>query len=233
METKLAEQVSNETPRPDRPCRTLINRIFLSFVAKLSIDLVFTNSGGREFQMLTILLEKKFNCQLLLQTRNTANLKRAFITYVRPLLEYTSPVWSPSHLYLINEIENVQRSFTKRLPGLSTLSYSERLSILNLPTLEYRRLIADLNICFKIVHGFSCMNTDSFFTLSRNSSLRGHQFRFRVPLSKSNLRKFFFAHRVVQVWNSLPASIVAASSTRVFKSLVMKLDLSKFLHIVT
>ena len=166
-------------------------------------------------------------------TRNTANLKRAFITYVRPLLEYTSPVWSPSHLYLINEIENVQRSFTKRLPGLSTLSYSERLSILNLPTLEYGRLIADLIICFNIVHGFSCMNTDSFFTLSRNSSLRGHQFRSRVPLSKSNLRKFFFAHRVVQVWNSLPASIVAASSTRVFKSLVMKLDLSKFLQIVT
>ena len=160
-------------------------------------------------------------------------MSRAFITYVRPLLEYTSPVWSPSHLYLINEIENVQRSFTKRLPGLSTLSYSERLIILNLPTLEYRRLIADLIICFNIVHGFSCMNTDSVFTLSRNSSLRGHQFRFRVPLSKSNLRKFFFAHRVVQVWNSLPASIVAASSTRAFKALVMKLDLSKFLHIVT
>ena len=33
----------------------------------MSIDLAFTNSGGREFQMLTILLEKKFNCQLLLQ----------------------------------------------------------------------------------------------------------------------------------------------------------------------
>ena len=43
---------------------------------------------------------------------------------------------------------------TKRLPGLSTLSYSERLSILNLPTLEYKRLIADLVICFNIVHGF-------------------------------------------------------------------------------
>ena len=40
---------------------------FLSFAAKMYMDLAFTNSGDREFQMLTILLEKKFNCQLLLQ----------------------------------------------------------------------------------------------------------------------------------------------------------------------
>ena len=31
------------------------------------MDLEFTNSGDRVFQMLTILLEKKFSCQLLLQ----------------------------------------------------------------------------------------------------------------------------------------------------------------------
>ena len=32
----------------------------------MSIDLAFTISGGREFQMLLIQLEKKFNCQLLI-----------------------------------------------------------------------------------------------------------------------------------------------------------------------
>ena len=74
---------------------------------------------------------------------NVVNLKRAFITYVRPLLEYASPVWSPSHIYLINEIESVQRSFTKRLPGMRALSYSDRLDRLELQTLEYRHLIAD------------------------------------------------------------------------------------------
>ena len=29
---------------------------------------------------------------------NVVNLKRAFISYVRPLLEYASPVWSPGML---------------------------------------------------------------------------------------------------------------------------------------
>ena len=74
-------------------------------------------------------------------SHNATNLKRAFITYVRPLLEYTSPVWSPSHIYLINEIESVQRSFTKRLPGMRTLSYSDRLKRLELQTLEHRRWV--------------------------------------------------------------------------------------------
>ena len=124
-------------------------------------------------------------------TNNIDNLKRAFVTYVRPLLEYASPVWSPSLIHLINEIENVQRSFTKRLPGFSSLSYSERLCKLKLPTLELRRLIADLVICYNMVHGFSCMNIDSFFTLSKNTSLRGHVFRLQIPLSKLNVRKCF------------------------------------------
>ena len=79
----------------------------------------------------------------------------------------------------------------------------------------------------------TCMNTDWFFTLFRNSLLHGYEFYFRGPFLKSNLRKFFFIHRVVQVWNSLLASIVAASSTRDFKSLVMKINLSKYFHIVT
>jgi len=44
-------------------------------------------------------------------------LMRAFITYVRPLLEYCSPIWSPSSKTLTDQLESVQRRFTKRLPG--------------------------------------------------------------------------------------------------------------------
>ena len=41
-------------------------------------------------------------------------------------------------------IESVQRRFTKRVHGLAHRSYLDRLSALNADTLEYRRLIADL-----------------------------------------------------------------------------------------
>jgi len=62
-------------------------------------------------------------------SRNVYLLTRAFITYVRPLLEYNCVAWSPhlKHDRPIELIEQVQRRFTKRLRGLSGYSYNERL----------------------------------------------------------------------------------------------------------
>ena len=57
-----------------------------------------------------------------------------------PLLEYCSQIWSPYILENINIIESVQRSFTRPLPGLSFLFYSDRLIKTNLPSLELERL---------------------------------------------------------------------------------------------
>ena len=70
-------------------------------------------------------------------------LLKAFLIYVRPILEYASVVWSPSYSSLITELEKVQRRFTKGLSGLSNMSCRDRLKTLSLPTLEGRRLIAD------------------------------------------------------------------------------------------
>jgi len=50
----------------------------------------------------------------------------------------------------INSIERVQRHFTKRITELHDFSYREHLSILNLDTLEYRRLSCDLTSYYKI-----------------------------------------------------------------------------------
>ena len=41
--------------------------------------------------------------------------RKTFITYIRPVLEYNSNVWNPSQKYLIDQLENVQRRFTKRV----------------------------------------------------------------------------------------------------------------------
>jgi len=64
---------------------------------------------------------------------HTSTLIRAFIVYVRPILEYNCVIWSPSLKRDIDLIEKVQRRFTKRLRGLKDLSYTERLLRLNIP----------------------------------------------------------------------------------------------------
>ena len=83
-------------------------------------------------------------------SRDTETLVRAFITYVRPLLEYCTPIWSPYSVTMVKRVESVQRAFTKKLPDMNGLTYRERLSVLRLESLELRRLKADLIMCFKI-----------------------------------------------------------------------------------
>jgi len=51
--------------------------------------------------------------------------------------------------------------------------------------------------------------------------LRGHNVKVKVQRSRLQLRQGFFSQRVVCVWNSLPSSVVEASSVNIFKK---KLD---------
>jgi len=83
-------------------------------------------------------------------SRDVALLIRAFIVYVRPIVEYNSVIWSLQNVHDIEEIERVQRRFTKRLPGLKTYSYATRVNQLKIPSLELRRLHVDLIMCYKV-----------------------------------------------------------------------------------
>jgi len=62
------------------------------------------------------------------------------LVYVRPLLEVNSIIWSPHYKQIIDLIERVQRRFTKRLPGYNSYTYNERLTLLDLPSVELRCL---------------------------------------------------------------------------------------------
>ena len=82
-------------------------------------------------------------CNIIFKNFKNANiytLTDLFKCYVRPILEYVSVAWSPHSIYLIDLIENVKHSFTKRLLGLYYLNYCDRLSFCNLESLELHRL---------------------------------------------------------------------------------------------
>jgi len=66
--------------------------------------------------------------------------------------ELPFPNWSPAYLYLVNKIEWVQKSFTKRLNSLSAMSYSDRLIWLGAESLATRRLKFDLVLFYDITH---------------------------------------------------------------------------------
>ena len=78
---------------------------------------------------------------------------RAFVTHVRPLLEYASCVWSPYFLKHIKRIESVQKRFIKRLYSrpISHLGYTDRLKTIELDSLELRRLHHDLLCTYRVL----------------------------------------------------------------------------------
>jgi hypothetical protein len=140
-------------------------------------------------------------------SREIKSLVKAYTVYVRPLLEFNSPIWSPRFLQDINCVENVQRRFTKRLPGMQNLSYLARLKKLNLESLEIRRLRADLILMYKILFGLVDVAVDDFFVLNvsrNNRGLRAHCYQVMQPVCISTFRHAFFTNRTIPVWNSLP-----------------------------
>src|SRR5207253_10088367 len=115
----------------------------------------------------------------------------AYTTYVRPILEYCSVIWSPSRLADIDLLEDVQRFYTKRLQGLWDVPYSDRLLICGMQSLELRRLTIDLVLVFKIVNKLVALDFDRFFVLNKNTRTRGHNFKLTIPRCSTKVRQNF------------------------------------------
>ena len=153
----------------------------------------------------------------------------AFTVFVRPILEYASAVWSPTQLGNITLVESVQRRFTKSLPGMNKFSYPDRLNMLNLESLERRRLIIDLCLVYSLLHGLLDFDYARFFELSTQGRTRGHSWKLVSGPARLDVRRAFFANRVVKPWNALPSNCVDAASLSIFKSKLSCLKFSEFL----
>ena len=163
-------------------------------------------------------------------SRDRNTLVRAFVTYVRPLVEYNSVVWSPYLKQDIDRIERVQRCFTKRLRGLKNFSYKDRLRLLNLASLEARRVRTDLLWCYKIVFGLTVLRFDDFFQWSTARQTRGHPYKLYKRLNTCTPRVMYFSERIVNLWNQLPLDCIDFNSFASFKRTLSAFDLSSFLR---
>uniref|UniRef100_A0A8R1Z1Y0 Endo/exonuclease/phosphatase domain-containing protein n=1 Tax=Pristionchus pacificus TaxID=54126 RepID=A0A8R1Z1Y0_PRIPA len=132
---------------------------------------------------------------------------RAYTTFIRPLLEYGSVIWSPHTVTLANQIEAVQRNFSLRLFTRCRIPYSlypDRINQLSLQTLEHRRFIFDLLFLHKSVHGFYSYDHSNLFKLSplTRSLRRAHSLRIALPFVPPTSHSSFVT-RVIDQWNHL------------------------------
>ena len=147
---------------------------------------------------------------------------------VRSHLEYCCPLWHPSRLSDIVLIESVQREITRKISGLSGLSYWERLKTLGLFSLQRRRERYILICMWKILNGRMPNPNINF----RAPSRLGIQAVIpSLSLNRSGSvacqTKFDASFAVVgpRLWNALPSSLTTIQSEDRFKN-----DLTKLLY---
>ena len=174
------------------------------------------------------------------KTKFISTLIKLYKTYVRPKIEYNSSVWSPWLSKDIDQLESIQRKFTKFAFNRCNIpfhSYFDRLRQINLQTLEHRRLIFDIILLYKIINNLCFIRFSDYFSyknctynLRRNSLQIQHNFNFKIKSQSSLWQNVFFV-RIVKVWNSLPDEVVTARSLNVFKIKLKKADLSNHLSL--
>ena len=100
---------------------------------------------ARANQMLA-LIKKSF------EYLSTNMLLQLYKSLVCPILEYGNIVWGPMFVLDQQSVEKIQRRATKLVREIKDLSYVDRLHILNLPSLKYRRVGGDLIYTYTLVH---------------------------------------------------------------------------------
>ena len=146
---------------------------------------------------------------------------------VLSMVEYCSVLWSPQKLGQIRELENVQRSFTKKISGIQHLSYEDRLKRLNLFSLERRRDSFRVIYVWRVINGLSPnLDDDRYKIKTTYSNRRGLECQIpalsRVSRGFQALNDESFAVAGLRLFNCIDKDIRSYSGTlNCFKS---KLD---------
>ena len=115
----------------------------------------------------------------------------------------------------------LQRRFTKRLPGIKSLTYHQRLTKLDLESLELRRIRADLIFAYKLIFDLTDINPSEFFAVRVDDARRRRRYRLYLPGPgcKSAARyNSFISYRVVRVWNTITAGKINFQSINSFRA---------------
>ena len=143
---------------------------------------------------------------------------KLYKSLIRPVLEYGNSVWGPCFKGDEEKIEKIQRRLTKMIRGLTHVPYEERLKQLGLPSLRYRRLRGDMITIFKLVTGKLNVDLSSLQIERGPHRTRGHSLRIKKIRVVKQVRRNHLTIRAVNIWNSLPETVVNAGTVTLFKN---------------
>ena len=148
--------------------------------------------------------------------------KKLYVQYVRPHVEFASPVWSPWLEQDIQTLEKVQKKAVGMISGLKGENYIEKCKELKLDTLRLRRDKQDLQEMFKIIKGTGSLNPEDLFrkpeTRTGVATRSADDPHFlKIPKTKLEIRKNSFTVRIIDKWNALPHEMKSLEKIHQFK----------------
>ena len=139
---------------------------------------------------------------------------------VRPPLEYCSPLWDPTKLEDIRDIENVQRYFTKRISSCSSLNSWDRLKKLKISSLQRRRERYIIIHTWKIANELAPNDIEMCFKYNKRLG-----YKAVVPALFKNAQRSVSTHynnsfgvKAARLWNILPKYVNECTTFDSFKT---------------
>ena len=146
-----------------------------------------------------------------------------YVYYVRPVLEYASPVW---HGSLREEdamsLERIQASVARSLLQADWFTAKEELfRQLGWPALRWRREITSLTMFHKLLHSRPEPLSECLFQYASATSARSRRKPFQLvlllPHTRTTRYRESFFYRSALLWNSLPHDIQSLKNSKSFR----------------
>ena len=158
--------------------------------------------------------------------RNPTIMRLIFTTYIRPIAEFASLLWTPTSVRSCDRFERVQRAFTKQVAGFYHLPYDRRLQLLNLDTMTIRLKKYKLCTMFKIIHRLIDVPLSDINLSLAVTHTRSNGIRLVLPAPRTNHMLHSYSYSTGKMWNSRPRTVVVAHSISLFKHRLARIDIA-------
>jgi len=136
----------------------------------------------------------------ILKKGNSNTKSLAYMSLVRPILEYGTVCWDPYREGQISELDRVQKKVAK---------FAHHTSSLNWETLVLRRKLSRICALFKAYSGDRAWKAiGDRLQWPHYLSRLDHEQKIRSRRQRTDIGKYSFVNRIIQHWNQLPAEVL-------------------------